>query len=236
MLQPQHASGGNQLLSVLHAEDFGALERHLEPVPLEMRDMLIEAHEPIQHVYFPQSGIASILANTSEGRIEVGIIGREGMVGVPVVLGLDRSPHGFMVQAPGKALRIASAHLRAVNKERPAVHALLMRYVHTLMVQTAQTAFSNASFTIESRLARWILMTQDRVDGAELPLTHDFLAMMLGVRRPGVTVAVQILEGNGLIRATRGRTEVLDRKKLEELADHAYGLAESEYASAMAGG
>jgi CRP-like cAMP-binding protein len=164
-----------------------------------------------------------------------GIIGREGLVGVPIVLGVDRSPHGFLVQAEGKALRIATADLRAINAERPAIHAVLMRYVHALMVQTASTAFSNASFTIEARLARWILMTRDRLDSEELPLTHEFLSMMLGVRRPGVTVAVQILEGNGLIRATRGRITVLDRKKLEELADSAYGLAEAEYASAMAG-
>ena len=157
-------------------------------------EMLIEADKPIQHAYFPQAGIASI-ADTSEGRIEVGLIGREGLVGVPIVLGLNRSPHGFLVQAEGKALRITTANLRAVNEERPAIQAVLMRYVHALMVQTASTAFSNASFTIEARLARWILMTHDRVDGDGLPLTHDFLSMILGVRRRGVTVAVQTLEG-----------------------------------------
>jgi CRP-like cAMP-binding protein len=235
MAQSQQASSHNQLLSFLNPADLAAIERHLEPVPLENREMLIEADKPIQHAYFPQTGIASILADTSEGRIEVGLIGREGLVGVPIVLGLNRSPHGFLVQAEGKALRITTANLRAVNAERPAIHAVLMRYVHALMVQTASTAFSNASFTIEARLARWILMTHDRVDGDELPLTHDFLSMMLGVRRPGVTVAVQTLEGNGHIRAARGRITVLNRKKLEELADSAYGLAEAEYASAMAG-
>jgi CRP-like cAMP-binding protein len=235
MAQSQQASSHNRLLSALKPDDLAALEPHLEPFPLENREMLIEANKPIQHAYFPQAGIASILADTSEGRIEVGIIGREGLVGVPIVLGVDRSPHGFLVQAEGKALRIATADLRAINAERPAIHAVLMRYVHALMVQTASTAFSNASFTIEARLARWILMTRDRLDSDELPLTHEFLSMMLGVRRPGVTVAVQILEGNGLIRATRGRITVLDRKKLEELADSAYGLAEAEYASAMAG-
>jgi CRP-like cAMP-binding protein len=102
------------------------------------------------------------------------------------------------------------------------------------MVQTAQTAYANAGFTIEARLARWILMTDDRLDGGELPLTHDFLSMMLGVRRPGVTLAVQVPEGGGLIRAERGRITVLDRTKLEEVADDTYGLAEAEYARVMA--
>ena len=121
MAQSQQASSHNQLLSALKPDDRAAIERHLEPVPLEIREMLIEADKPIQHAYFPQAGIASILADTSEGRIEVGLIGREGLVGVPIVLGLDRSPHGFLVQAEGKALRITTANLRAVNKERPAI-------------------------------------------------------------------------------------------------------------------
>jgi len=197
--------------------------------------MLIEANEPIRHAYFPENGIASILANTSEGRIEVGMVGREGMVGVPLVLGHDRTPHGFMVQAEGEALRITAKDLQRANKDTPSIHALLLRYVHTMMVQTAHTAFANASFTIEARLARWILMTHDRVDGDELPLTHEFLSLMLGVRRPGVTVAVQTLEENGLIRAARGRITVLDRARLEHVADSAYGGSEAEYASVMHG-
>ena len=233
MSQLQQTAARNHLLAALTADDFDLLQARLEKVPLNFRDMILEAMAPIQHVYFPERGIASILANTPEGRIEVGMIGREGMVGVPVVLGIDRSPHGFLIQAAGEAQRITAKDLRAVIAQSPSLNAGLLRYVHAMMVQTAQTAYANASFNIEARLARWILMTHDRLESDDLPLTHDFLSMMLGVRRPGVTVAVQTLEGSGLIRASRGRITVLDRAKLEEVADEAYGVSEGEYASIL---
>ena len=233
MAQPQQASVRNCLLAALPPADFDLLRDSFEPVRLELRQLVIEAKEPIRHVYFPQSGIASILADSSEGRIEVGMIGREGMAGLPAVLGIDRSLHDFMVQAVGEALRIGTDDLRAATRQSLSLQGRFMRYAHALMIQTAQTAFANAAFTIEARLARWILMTHDRVDGDELSLTHDFLSMMLGVRRPGVTVAVQVLEGNKLIRARRGRIPVLDRAGLEEVADDAYGAAEAEYARVM---
>src|SRR5215204_1458695 len=233
MVQLQQASVRNRLLSGLTPEDFGLLQPHLEPVPLDLRQWVIEAGEPIQRVYFPEQGIVSILADTSEGRIEVGLIGPEGMAGLPVVLGIDRSPHGYMVQAAGEALRIAAHDLRAAIQQSPSLHAGFLRYAHALMVQTAQTAYANAGFTMEARLARWILMTDDRLERDELPLTHDFLSMMLGVRRPGVTLAVQSLEGNRMIRAARGRIMVLDRTGLEGVADSAYGASEAEYARVM---
>jgi len=229
----QKASVRNRLLSALNRNDFDLLQPNLEPVALELRQWLIEAGQPIQRIYFPEHGIVSILADTSEGRIEVGLIGPEGMAGLPVVLGVDRSPHGYMVQAAGEALRITTPELRTALQQSPALQAGLLRYVHTLLVQTAQTAYANAGFSIEARLARWILMTDDRLEGGDLPLTHDFLSMMLGVCRPGVTLAVQGLEGNRLIRAARGRITVLDRSGLEEVAGSAYGISEAEYASVM---
>ena len=233
MTQLQQTSVHNRLLSGLTPEDFGLLQPHLEPVPLELRQWLIEAGEPIQHVTFPEHGIISILADTSEGRIEVGLIGPEGMAGLPVVLGIERSPHGYMVQAAGEAVRITAQDLRTALRHSPSLQAGFLRYAHTLMVQTAQTAYANAGFTLEARLARWILMTDDRLEREELPLTHDFLSMMLGVRRSGVTIAVQTLESDRLIRARRGRVTVLDRTGLEEVADGAYGVSEAEYASVM---
>jgi len=234
MAHLQQAAVRNRLLSGLTPEDFDLLQPHLEPIPLGLRQWLIEAGEPIQQVYFPEQGIVSIIADTSEGRIEVGLIGPEGMAGLPVVLGIDHSPHGYMVQAAGEALRIPAPNFRTALRQSPSLHARFLRYAHTLMVQTAQTAFANAGFTIEARLARWILMTDDRLNRDELPLTHDFLSMMLGVRRPGVTIAVQNLEGNRLIRAKRGSITVLDRTGLEGVADSAYGAAEAEYARVMA--
>jgi CRP-like cAMP-binding protein len=233
MAHPQQASIHNRLLSALNRADFDLLQPDLEPVALELRQWVIEAGQPVQQIYFPEHGIVSILADTSEGRIEVGLIGPEGMAGLPVVLGVDRSPHGYMVQAAGEALRITTLELRTALQQSPSLQAGLLRYAHALMVQTAQTAYANAGFSIEARLARWILMTDDRLEGGDLPLTHDFLSMMLGVRRPGVTLAVQGLEGNRLIRAARGRITVLDRTGLEEVADTAYGVSEAEYASVM---
>jgi len=210
------------------------LQPHLEPVSLGLRQWVIETQQPIQHVYFPEHGIVSVLADTSQGRIEVGLIGPEGMAGVPVVLGIDHSPHGYMVQAEGEALRIPAQDLRTALRHSPSLNSAFLRYAHALMVQTAETAYANAGFTIEARLARWILMTDDRLAREDLPLTHDFLSIMLGVRRPGVTIAVQNLESNRLIRAKRGGITVLDRTGLVELAESAYGVSEAEYASVMA--
>src|SRR3954463_14274397 len=217
MARLQQISTRNRLLFALNRDDFDLLQPDLEPVALELCQWLIEAGEPIQQVYFPEHGIVSILADTSQGRIEVGLIGPEGMAGLPVVLGIERSPHGYMVQAAGEALRIPAQDLRTALRQSSSLQAGFLRYAYALMVQTAQTAYANAGFTIEARLARWILMTDDRLDRDELPLTHDFPSMMLGVRRPGVTIAVQNLESIRLIRAKRGSISVLDRAGLEAL-------------------
>ena len=223
----------NRLLSALSPDDFALLEPKLERVPLVLHSMLIEAHQSIQHVYFPESGISSTVADTDEGRIEVGIIGREGMVGVPVILGVDSTPHAFMVQSVGEALRISTEDLRAAIQARPSIFRPMGVFVHTLIVQMGQTTYANAVFNIEARLARWILMTQDRVGGDEVLLTHEFLSTMLGVRRPGVTTATHALEGSGSIRAKRGRIKVVSRDKLLELAGDAYQVAEDEYERVM---
>jgi len=234
MAHPQQTSVRNRLLSALPPDDFGLLQPHLEPTSLDLRQWLSETQQPISHVYFPEQSIVSILADTAQGRFEVGLVGSEGMAGLPVVHGIDHSPHGYLVQAAGQALKITAQKLRTAMRHSPALHARLLRYAHTRVVQTAQTAYANAGFTIEARLARWILMTDDRLAREDLPLTHDFLSIMLGVRRPGVTIAVQNLESNRLIRAKRGSIMVLDRAGLEALARDAYGVAEAEYARVMA--
>lgn len=230
MSQLQQSSTRNRLLRAISPEDFALLAPHLESVMLELRALLITAGEDIEHVYFIERGLSSVLADEAEDRIEVGVIGPEGFAGVPVVLGVDRSPFTFMVQGEGTALRIPAGALRTAIGQSPSLLSLLARYVHCFMVLLSQTAYANAVFGIEARLARWILMTQDRLEQDDLPLTHEFLAMMLGVRRPGVTVATHVLEGNGLIRARRGRITVLDRERLKDLAGPSYGLPEAEYA------
>src|SRR4051812_14223044 len=165
MARLQQISTRNRLLFALNRDDFDLLQPDLEPVALELRQWLIEAGEPIQQVYFPEHGIVSILADTSQGRIEVGMIGPEGMAGLPVVLGIERSPHSYLVQAEGEALRITAPALRIAIPHSPSLQAGFLRYAHALMVQTAQTAYANAGFTIGARLARWILMTDDRLEG-----------------------------------------------------------------------
>jgi CRP-like cAMP-binding protein len=232
----QQSSIRNQLLAGLQAEDFAALQPHLEPVKLELRQMLIEPNQPIEHVYFQEVGYTSVCANSHGSKIELGIIGHEGMVGVPVVLGARTTPFEFFIQHAGHGLRLPTHYLEEVIDERPSLHRRLLRYAQALNVQTSGTAFANAEHTVETRLARWLLMCHDRLDGDDIQITHEFLSMMLGVRRAGVTTATHILEGNGLIRAKRGIITILDRERLEELADNAYGLPETEYARLMAEG
>src|SRR5918997_3520724 len=236
MSAPPQSSLRNQLLATLPAEDFAALQPHLEPVQLELWQVLFEPNQPIAHVYFPESGYTSITTSTNGSKIEVGLIGREGMVGVPIALGVRASPFEYFIQHAGDGLRMASHHLEEAIDERPSLHRVLLRYAQAINVQTSGTAFANAEHTVETRLARWLLMCHDRVDGDDIAITHEFLSIMLGVRRAGVTTATHILDGNGLIRAKRGVITLLDREKLEELADNAYGLPEAEYARLMAEG
>ena len=179
---------------------------------------------------FVEVGAISAVAQTAGGRrIEVGIIGREGFKGVPLLLGVDRTPHESLVQIEGEALRVPSATFLDLLGRRPAIASLLLRYAHVFHVQTAQTAVSNGSYTLEERLARWLLMCHDRVDGDEFPITHEFLATMLCVRRAGVTTTVHVLEGLGTIEARRSRIRILDRPKLEAVAGDSYGIPEAEY-------
>ena len=153
---------------------------------------------------------------------------------MPIILGADQTPHTSLIQGTGEALRISVEDLRAAIQARPSIFRPLGLYTQSLIVQMAQTAYANATFDIPARLARWVLMTQDRTGGVELLLTHEFLATMLGVRRPGVTGATHALEGMRSIRARRGRITVRDREKLLELAGDAYQVAEDEYERLMA--
>jgi CRP-like cAMP-binding protein len=228
--QPRASGIRNRLLRTLSADDLSRLQRHLEPVPLRRGDVMIEPNQPIEQVYFPEDAISSVVATTRGGRrIEVGIFGREGMSGTPLLLGSDRTPHESFAQVPGSALRIGVDDLRRAIRQSPSLHQLPLRYVEAFNVQVAHTALSHGSYTLEERLARWLLMCHDRLDGDDLPLVHEFLALMLGVRRSGVTVAVQTLEGAGMIKARRGVIRVLNRETLEEAAGGSYGVPEAEY-------
>jgi CRP-like cAMP-binding protein len=231
MAAPAEVSARNCLLATLSSEDFSLLEPQLEPVPLPLRTRLIEPNTPIEHVYFLDEGIASVVAATPQGRrIEVGIIGREGMSGIPILLGTDRTPHECFIQTSGEGLRIRADDLRREIASSVSLHQHLLRFAQAFTIQTAQTALSNGSHTIEERLARWLLMCHDRLDGDELSTTHEFLSLMLGVRRAGVTVALQALEDRGLISTKRSQITVQDRAKLGKAAGDSYGVPEAEYA------
>lgn len=224
------SSLSNRLLTSLSAANFALLAPHLEAVDLEVNTTVVPANKQIEHAYFLDRGIVSVVASRADSQsIEVGIYGREGMGGFPLLLGSDQSPHDQYIQLAGAGHRIKTApFLRAVQQSE-SLNRLLLRYVHAFTTQTAQTALANGSSHIDERLARWLLMCHDRIDGDVLPLTHRFLSMMLGVRRSGVTDTLHILEGRRLIRARRGEISILDRARLERLAGASYGLPEAEY-------
>lgn len=220
----------NRLLQALPPYELGRLLRHCERVEVCKGEVLVSPGEPLDWAYFPEGGLSSNLAVTGEGRrIEVGCFGYEGMVSSATILGSDRAPHEIIVQVAGPWLRLRAETLRSAIQSSPALRDLLLRYAHTLVMTLSQTAMSNAAFSIEERLARWILMAHDRLEGDELPLTHDFLAIMLAAHRSGVTLAVQTVEGYGAIRAKRALIVVRDRGTLCDLAGKSYGPAEAEY-------
>ena len=220
----------NKLLVGLSGADLALLEP-LESCQLNKGQILDPANQPIENVYFPESGIASVIALDDGGRrIEVGPFGREGMSGTSIVLGITSCPLETTVQLDGTAHRVSAEVLRRAVDDSSSLRQRLLSYVQAFHIQTTQTLLVNSYATVEQRLARWLLMAHDRVDGPTLSITHDYIAEMLGVRRAGVTEAVQMLEGRKFIRATRGLIEVQDRQGLVTLAGRAYGASEAEYA------
>jgi CRP-like cAMP-binding protein len=196
---------------------------HSRPISCPVRKPLEARRKRIEHVYFIESGFASVVANgTKKPSIEVGIIGREGMTGLAIVLGGDRAQHATYIQVAGKGLRISADRLREADERSSTLHRSLLRFAHAFLAQTTTTALANGRSNIEERLARWLLMADDRIDGEELPLTHEFLGLMLGTHRPGVTIAIQALEKQGLIAARRARITILDRKGLERNSNGTY--------------
>lgn len=227
---PTLSSYQNRLLASLSEDDRALLRPHLEPVSLPLGTVLIEPGRPISHAHFPEDGLCSVIASSHDGgRIEIGLFGRDGLAGVALALDSDQIPHQIFMQVAGRSHRIGADALRRAINASDSLRTLLLRYAQTFLIQTAQTALANASAPAEERLARWLVMYHDRLDGDDLSVTHEFLSMMLGVRRPTVTVALQMLEGAGLIKARRGRIVVLNRSGLIEAAGEAYGPAEAEY-------
>ena len=226
----EQSSIENRLLAAMSPEAFEAIRPHLSPVDLPLRHVLIEAGLPAPYAYFLLSGVASTTIATANGRrLEVGLFGREGMAPSSILLGVESSPYDTFMQIGGSALQAPTAAVVQALEECPPLRAFLLLYVQAMVVQTAQTALSNGAFKIEARAARWLLMCHDRVDGDALPITHEVLGIMLGVRRSGVTDAVHVLEGAGIVRTRRGLVEIVDRVGLEGIAGDSYGIPEAEY-------
>jgi CRP-like cAMP-binding protein len=213
----------NHILLRLSPADLGLLEPHLEPVDLPVHRPLESRNRRIDYVYFIEAGFASVVANGSgKPGIEVGIIGREGMTGLAIVMGYRRASHDTYVQAAGTGQRIRAGKLREADEGSNTLHRAMLRYAHAYLLQTTTTALANGRSKIEERLARWLLMADDRIDGDRLPLTHEFLSLMLGVRRSGVTTALQALERKRLISRKRGNIRILDRKGLKKQSNGTY--------------
>jgi CRP-like cAMP-binding protein len=204
------------------------LEPNFESVDLPVRKQLHARNRPIEHAYFLESGIASIVAD-GEHALEIGIIGRDGITGVPLVLGInDRPRHETYIQVAGKGQRLTADHLREALETSPSFRQVLLQYAHAFMSQMADTALSNGRHKIEERLARWLLLADDRLDNNEIPLTHEFLGVMLGTARPGVTIALKELERRGWITHRRGVVTIIDRKGLIRSSNGAYFAASAK--------
>ena len=219
------SNGRNRLLAALPPKDFSIIASDLKDISLDQGLVLQEAGEPVEHVYFPQTGMISLLAVMQDGReVETATIGREGGVGTITGLGSRISPHRSVVQIEGSASHIPVARFEAAVNRSAAIRDIAVRYSDSLMMMIQQSAGCNALHALESRLCRWLLQTRDRNDSNHLPLTQEFLSQMLGVHRTTLTLIAQDLQTAGLIRYRRGRIEIVDRNGLEAKACECYGV------------
>ena len=221
---------GSRLLSALPPELGAEVAKELDEIEFTPRQPLYRAGEAIEHVYFPLDAVFSIVADMTDGTtLEVATVGSEGMLGVPVLLRAGEADHRTFAQMPGRALRLPAGRLLELASVNEGFARLLYRYVQALMTQVARSAACNQVHSIEERAARWLLMTHDRVGSDEFPLTQEFLAQMLGVRRATVNTAAGMLQRAGYITYSRGRVRVVDRRGLEASACECYGVIRDDY-------
>ena len=230
--RPNSGSGEqNALLQALPKDQYEKLIAETRIVPLRLRHDIVNADEPIRDVWFPQSGLLSVINEMRHENveIEVGVIGREGFAGLPLLHGANTTPCRIMVQLPGEARRIPTETFLQLLEDSGEFSAIVHRFAVAYMNQATQQAACNRLHSLEQRCAKWLLTTHDHMAADELPLTQEFLAVMLGVRRPGVTVAAQTLEGAGMIKYQRGRIKVTDRTGLEQMACECYRRIRADY-------
>ena len=224
----------NRVLASLSTKEYGRLRSELEPVTLEFGEVLYEPGETIKHVYFPIDCLVSLLTAVDKRRtLEVGMVGNEGMVGMPFILGMGVSGVRALVQGGGDALRIASGPFRVAFARNLRLQQALHRYTYALMAQISQTAACNRFHSAEARLARWLLMTRERVGSDEFPMTHEFLAHMLGVRREGVTEAASALRRRKVIAYSRGKIQILDATRLQAASCPCYQVVRDVFERAQ---
>jgi CRP-like cAMP-binding protein len=225
-----HIPGENRLLAALPKGDYNRLLPELEEVSLNLKDVFYEADAPITHIYFPLNGVMSLVIAMKDGlSVEVGTIGKEGMVGTPVFLGAEKSPTRAFSQVPGDALRMkAEAFKNEISNGGP-LQDLIRRYTQAMVNQISQSVACNHLHSVEERMCRWLLMSHDRVGADQFLLTQEFLAQMLGVRRPSVSVVAGILQKAGMIEYHRGRMTILNRSALEAASCECYEVVRKEF-------
>lgn len=226
----------NILVRTMTDHDRALLIPDIKRVEMEPKMVMVFANTPIRTIYFPEDGIASIVVKNKNGvQTEVGIFGREGFSAAPILLGNQQTPHETFMQVDGKtALAIGADELRIAVDKSKTLRDLMLRYINTFIIQTASSVVSNAHNSIETRLARWLLMCHDRIDGDDIHLTHEFMAMMIAAQRSGVTLTLHVLEGYGAIKSSRGKVTIIDRPRLEETAGESYGAPEAIYTETIA--
>ena len=235
MLRAKQVSVPNHLLAALPRKDYQKLLPVLEPVKLAFGEILYESHAQIRHVYFPNDCFVSMLTTVDAGRAaEVGLIGSEGMIGIPMALGVAVSPFRAVVQGGGTAMRLKTVDFRRNFSESAALKREVFLFTHLLMIQIAQTAACNRFHVVTQRMARWMLMTRDRVNSNEFRITQEFLALMLGVRRVGVSAAMRSLRERKLIAYRRGTITILDHEGLVAAACGCYKTVKDAYTQAQA--
>jgi CRP-like cAMP-binding protein len=226
----ENAYNGNRLLARLPDHEIQNIAPALHPVDLPRGTVIVGVDRVIDHVYFLCRGIGSVVAVSADGlRGEAGMFGREGFSPTSAGVGGTISIHEVLIQISGSGFRMSLAAMHSLINQNPVFANLLARFIQSLVSQISFTAFCNANYQVGERLARWLLMCHDRMDGDEITLTHDFISLVLSVRRPSVTNAIHVLEGRKLILAERGRITIRDRKGLEDFAGGAYGKPEQEY-------
>ncbi len=219
----------NQLLAALPRQVYQSIQRYLEEVPLVFNEILYQPNGALTDVYFPNSGIISLIAGVTErSTLEVGLVGNEGMAGLSVFMGVNSTLNRAVVQGQGSAMKMKAGSLRKVCKDGGLLTRILRRYSHSVLTQVTQAAVCNQFHSIDARLARWLLMTHDRMGQDEFKLTQEFLSNMLGVRREGVSRAAALLQKRKLIDYSRGRLQILNRAALEKVSCSCYEIITGE--------